>query len=155
MRSWRSTTGILHMEVLMARTSKMTGRQGVLARALCFSGLALWLAGCAAVLVGAGAGGATYAYVTGQLEQGYSASLDRTYAATLTALKRLEITVIERNKDQLGATIQARRADDTKVKVKLEAEGRDHTRVAIRVGIFGDKDVSIRINEEIRRALGR
>ena len=114
--------------------------------------LAHWLSGNRR---GGGGSGVTYSYVKGQLEQDYSVSLDEAYNASIIALEHLELILIDRKKDHLGATIEARRTDDTKITVKLESRGDENTRVAIHVGLFGDQDISRRINDEIRRALGR
>ena len=127
-----------------------------LTRALCLALLPLWLTGCLLLLVGTGAGVGTYSYVKGALEHEYPVPLDRTYNATLSAIKQLQLIVIEQKKDSLGATIVARRADDTKVSVWLEPVGAGSTRVTIRVGVFpGDRDAAIRIDNEIQRALGK
>ncbi len=113
------------------------------------------LTGCAVALVGAGAGGGvgTYAYIKGELQREYDAPLDLTWAATTRALKALEIRVVDTKKDQLGGTIDARRADDTTVKVALEPEKGNRTLVKIRVGVFGDRDASERIGNEIQKRL--
>ncbi len=121
-------------------------------------GLGLVLAllpACAVALVGAGAGTGvgTYAYVKGELQQEYDAPLDLTWAATVRALKELEIRVVDTQKDQLGGKIEARRADETAVKVALEPKMRDRTLVKIRIGIFGDRDASERIGKEIEKHL--
>ena len=118
----------------------------------------LWLvSGCAAVLVGAGAGGgiAGYSYIKGQLIQEYSASLEATWNASLAAVKDLELTVTTSQKDRLGGRIIARRPDDTRIAIDLEPHSAEVTRVKIRVGTFGDPEASARINEAIKRRLGK
>lgn len=112
------------------------------------------LTGCAVALVGAGAGAGvgTYAYVRGELQREYDAPLDLTWAATTQALKAMEIRVVEAEKDQLGGTIDARRADDTTVKVALEPKN-GRTLVKIRIGTFGDREASERIANEIQSRL--
>ncbi len=113
------------------------------------------LAGCAVALVGAGAGAGvgTYAYVRGELQREYEAPMDLTWAATTQALKAMEIRVVETEKDQLGGTIDARRADDTTVKVALEPKDGNRTLVKIRIGTFGDREASERIANEIQNRL--
>lgn len=110
------------------------------------------LTGCAVALVGAGAGG-TYAYLKGELEREYDASLAQTWAATLQALRALNVRVVDTKKDELGGEIEARRADKTKVKVALDPKASDRTLVKIRVGFFGDRDSSERIGNEIEKRL--
>lgn len=121
-------------------------------------GLGLVLAllpGCAVALLGAGAGAGvgTYAYVRGELKREYHASLDRTWGATLQALKALELRVEDTQKDRLGGNIKARRGDGTIVKVALEPKASDSTLVRIRIGTFGDRDASERIGKEIEKRL--
>ncbi len=123
-------------------------------RSLPILAISLLLTGCLAIAAGVG-GGVTYSYAKGQLEQDYGVSLDEAYNASIIALEHLELVLIDRDKDQLGATIEARRTDDTKITVKLTSRGAENTHISIRVGTFGDQDVSRRIDDEIRRALGR
>lgn len=111
------------------------------------------LSACAAVVVGTGAGAGTYAYIKGELQREYAAPLDLTYAATTQALKALEIRVAESKKDQLGGEIDARRADDTRIKIALEPKEGRRTLVKIRVGVFGDREASERIGNEIQKRL--
>lgn len=113
------------------------------------------VSGCTLFLVGAGAGGGvgTYAYVKGELSREYQANLDRTWAATLQALKALELKVAETSKDELGGTIEARRADGEKIRVTLEPKGTASTLVKIRIGTFGDREASERIGNQIAKQL--
>jgi len=124
-------------------------------RSLPVLAISLLLTGCLAIAAGVGGSGATYSYVEGRLGQDYSVSLDEAYNTPIIALEHLKLVLIDRNKDQLGATIEARRTDNTKITVKPTSRGDENTRVSIRVGTFGDQGVSRRIDDEIRRALGR
>ncbi len=110
------------------------------------------LTGCAAVLLaGAGAGIGTYAYVKGELQREYNASLDHTWAATVQSLKSLEVQVVDTQKDQFGGKIEAKLWDGRPVKLTLEPKGSGSTLVGIRVGTFGDRDTSERIGKEIEK----
>jgi len=130
-------------------------------RSLMTGGVALaflWLvSGCSAVLVGGGAGGgvAGYSYIKGQLIQEYAAPLETTWNASLAAVKDLELTVSTSQKDRLGGRIIARRADDTRIAIELEPRSAEVTTVKIRVGTFGDPEVSARINDAIKVRLGK
>jgi hypothetical protein len=114
------------------------------------------LQGCLllAVGAGAGAGAATVAYVKGELKTTYAASLNRTWDATLSALKDLRINVYSSKKDATEGDIEATKADGTKVKITLEPAGPDTTSVRIRVGTFGDEEASRVINRQIASRLG-
>jgi hypothetical protein len=110
------------------------------------------LPGCALFLAGAGAAGA-YAYVNGELRREYDAPLDPTWTATVQALKALQIQVDETQLSPSGATVAARRGDGTSVQVALEPTASDRTLARIRIGVFGDRDRSARIAEEIQKQL--
>ena len=108
--------------------------------------------GCALFVAGAGAAGA-YAYVNGELRREYAAPLDPSMAATVRALEALKIQVGETHLSPSGATIGARGGDGTKVQVALEPMASDRTLARIRIGIFGDRDRSEQIAEEIQKQL--
>jgi hypothetical protein len=114
------------------------------------------LAGCPVVLVGAGAGAGvgTVAYVRGEHSQVHAAQYEKVWSAAVNALNQMNIRVIKTEKDSLGGTITARRADDTSVAVKVEPTGTDNATVRIRVGMFGDQAASEAIQARIAAALG-
>jgi len=114
------------------------------------------LQGCVLLAVGAGAGAGvgTVAYIKGELQTTYASSLDRTWEATLGALKDLDIKVIATEKDKIKGDIEARKADGTKVKIALSQAGTGTTLVKIRVGLFGDDASSRAINGQIASRLG-
>ncbi len=118
--------------------------------------LSFMLQGCLLLAVGAGAGAgvATVSYVKGELRATYAASLDRTWEATLSALKDLQINVRSTKKDATEGDIEATKADGTKVKINLVPTGPDTTSVRIRVGMFGDEEASKTINRQIASKLG-
>ena len=119
--------------------------------------VACLLSGCAAaVLAGAaaGAGVGTAAYVEGEHTQVHGAALDRTWAATLHALKQMNLQVDQSNRDALGGTIEAKRGDGTEVKIKEQPVEDARTRVAIRIGVFGDQQGSEAIQKRIDANLG-
>jgi hypothetical protein len=122
---------------------------GMLASMLAFgSGCALFVVGAAA-----GAGAAGYAYVAGELKVTESATLNRTYDATLKAMKDLEYPVISKVKDALTAHVVARNASDKKIDINLKKLSDNATEVRIRVGTFGDENLSRTILEKIRARL--
>jgi hypothetical protein len=114
----------------------------------------LMMLGCVAV-IGAGAGAGTVAYIRGELQTTYAASFNRTWDASLAALKDLGITVYNTKKDATEGDIEATKADGTKVKINLKPTEPDTTAVKIRVGIFGDEEVSRTIGNQISKRLGK
>jgi uncharacterized lipoprotein len=118
--------------------------------------LSLNLSGCAAALLAGAAGGAavgTAAYVEGEHSQVYNANPDRTWVATLAALKEMNIRVDNSNKDALGGNIEAKRADGTDVKIKEEPVEGGKTQVKVRLGTFGDQAGSEAIQRRIATKL--
>ncbi len=118
--------------------------------------MSFMLQGCLLLAVGAGAGAgvATVSYVKGELRTTYAASLNRTWEATLNALKDLQLNVRSSKKDATEGDIEATKADGTKVKINLEPTGPDTTSVRIRVGMFGDEEASRIIDRQIASRLG-
>lgn len=114
----------------------------------------IMMQGCVAI-IGAGAGAGTVAYVRGELQTSYAAPLNKTWDASIEALKDLGITIYNTKKDNTEGDIEATKADGTKVKINLKPKGQDITEVKIRVGIFGDEEVSRTISNQIAKRLGK
>ncbi|MGD9691225.1 MAG: DUF3568 family protein [Phycisphaerales bacterium] len=119
------------------------------------AGLALTtlpLAGCLAVAAAAGAG-VGVAYVNGAVETTLDANLERASKATERALDDLKITLISGQESGVDAHYKARTADDTSVTIKLQAETDKTSSISIRVGTFGDKNLSLQILDKIKSKL--
>ncbi|MCD6319788.1 MAG: DUF3568 family protein [Candidatus Desulfofervidaceae bacterium] len=116
----------------------------------------LFLCGCAAVLVGAGATGgiAGYKFIEGELQVEYIAPYERVWQATTLALKDLNIRTEKIEKDAISGKIKARRADNTLVTIKIKNKPSGMVKVGIRVGIFGDEEASMLIKKAIDKRLG-
>lgn len=116
----------------------------------------LSLTGCGVLIgagAGAGAGATSYRFIKGELEVNYTKPYEQVWQAVNKALKDLEITIEESEKDQLDAKIKALRADGTKVVIKLKRRPSGITRVAIRVGMLGDQEAADFIERAIERNL--
>jgi hypothetical protein len=113
------------------------------------------MSGCVLFVVGAaaGAGVAGYAWVNGEIKTTESASLDRTWNATLAAMKDLEFPVTSQAKDALEADLTARNASNTSINIKLMKMDSASTEVHIRVGTFGDESMSHAILNKINSRL--
>jgi len=113
------------------------------------------LQGCALILLGGGAAGgaAGVAYAKGELEQVHAAPYDRVWDATLSALRTLNIAVSDTQKDQISAKAVGARADGTAVVVTVLPVTKDSTSVRVRIGNFGDRPTSERIQGQIAVAL--
>lgn len=114
---------------------------------------AVYLSGCAAVIIGGAAGAGTYAYIRGEMKGNENATLDRTWSATQAAMKDLEFTVTTQQKDALQARLIARTALDKKIEINLTKISDNLTEVRIRVGTFGDQTLSHTIVQSIEKRL--
>ncbi|MBW8002424.1 MAG: DUF3568 family protein [Planctomycetes bacterium] len=115
-------------------------------------GVVCFIGGCMIAAVGAGAAG-TVAYVRGDLEAVEAASLDKVYAATEAAVRKLELTVTKKSKDALSGVVVVRDAEDKKITIKLTSTAEGMTKISIRIGIFGNETKSRLIYEQMKREL--
>jgi len=120
-----------------------------------FFSLSLMLQGCVLLAVGAGAaaGVGTVAYIKGELQTTYAASLDETWDASLEALKELNLRIVSTRKGEAEGEIEAKKVGEDKVSVALSIAGPGTTLVKIRVGIFGDERESRAISKGIESKL--
>lgn len=116
---------------------------------------ALALSGGCVAIAAAGAGAGAYAYAAGDLEAHLQAPLDSVYEAGLAVMQEMGYAVRASSKDALEASIRAEQADETDVKITLEARGSDATTIAIRIGLFGDEPQSSAILRRIEDRLSR
>jgi hypothetical protein len=112
---------------------------------LTFSGCALFLIG-AGVAVGAG----SVAYVQGELKAADNVTMDKAWDGSLRAMQDLEFKVTKSQKDALAGEIVARRADGTRIIVRLKKQTDQVTEFGIRVGTFGDEALSRLIYEKVK-----
>lgn len=119
--------------------------------AICLGTSVFTLSGC--ILAAAGAGAGAVAYVRGELE----ANLDKDYNAVVeaarSALADLEFARVSENKDALKAVMISRTAMDKKVEVTIANSGKSLTSIKIRVGVFGDEQLSMSILDRIKARL--
>jgi hypothetical protein len=114
--------------------------------------------GCAFLVgtaVGGGAGVGATKYVKGEMEGSYAATMETTWVACQNALKEVGIEIYGSVKEKpTHWMLQGRSEGGEKVKVTLDALSNKVTKVSVRVGIFGDKQLSKRIHDAISRRLG-
>ncbi len=109
------------------------------------------LQGCPMILMGVGATGgvAGTTYAKGELEQVHAAPYNTVWDATLHALRTMNVALSEMQKDQISAKAVGAESDGTSVTVTVLPVTRDTTSVRVRVGTFGDRPASERIQGEI------
>ncbi len=109
--------------------------------------LIAFASGCALFAVGA----AGYAYAKGELKSTEPTPLDRTWDATVAAVKELQFPIVEQSKDALKARMVATNAEDKDIRIKLKKVADNSTELHVRVGAFGDEAVSHEILDRIRK----
>lgn len=97
----------------------------------------LLTAGCVALVVGAGAGAGTFAYVNGQLSRTYQATYEKTYAVCQDILTDMKQPLLEEKTDGTQTTIKSERLDGTPMTVRVRIIDPDWTEVSVRTGYVG------------------
>jgi uncharacterized protein YceK len=110
------------------------------------------LSGCAAVVVGGAAAGATYSYVSGWMHREYPVSLGKAYNAAVKAVNQHDLEISEKGKDITTAYIRAKGAK-REIWINLKRISRHVTKISIRVGVLGDKEAARIIHKSIEDLL--
>jgi len=118
--------------------------------------LSILTSGCTAALIGvAAAGGATYWYVRGESRTQYPQDVPAVFNAAVAVLEQdMKVPIESRSYDATVGRIRARRADDNEVKVALTLLASNVTRVAVRVGIAGDRHWNELFLDHLTKRLG-
>jgi hypothetical protein len=110
-------------------------------------------AGCGALVAGAAAGAGAVAYIRGELEATEEAPMDKVVAAAKGAVDDLQFRLISSDADAVSGKITAETARGTDIGIALERESDNVTKIRIRVGVFGDEDLSRLIHEKMKARL--
>jgi len=113
------------------------------------------ISGCAALVVGAGAGTGAYTYVNGELVRTYPARYTVAMAVCTQLLQDLGMPVKEQGSDGVQTTIVTERKDGTPMTIKVKIIGLDATEISVRTGVVGywNKDLSEKFHEYIAERL--
>ncbi|MDD5599541.1 MAG: DUF3568 family protein [Victivallaceae bacterium] len=130
----------------------------VISRVLAVFAIALAVSmssGCVVALLGlgVGAGVAGTAYYEGKLTGTVDAKPQQAQAATEAAFKELKIQQISSIGDALKAKIVGKAEKDSTVTVSVELQKDGKSRIGIRVGTFGNQELSEKIYSEINKQL--
>jgi hypothetical protein len=121
--------------------------------------------GCLGGLIVAGvaasaAGGATgYAYVRGEVPRDYPVDPVRAEAAVRATLAEMQFQEVRRERDGAKISIETHTPNNTTVMIYVTPRDKqvnvdpNVTRVAVRVGVFGDEPLSVRILNTIDKYL--
>ena len=127
----------------------MTGRKRIRAALLLLS---IWLlAGCVAVIIGAGVSAGTYTYIKGELKRSYQAKFDKTLQICIDILDDLNQPIIDKTTDGETTTIRSKRKDGTEQTIHVSIISIDWTEVSVRTGVLGywKKEISTQFHEFI------
>lgn len=123
---------------------------------LCFLFLfplaAVFTSGCVAVVAG-GVGAGTVAYVRGDLQTTLEAPHGAVYSASLRAVESLGFALVDEQQDELSGEIISRTSQDRRVRIQTKEQTSQTTDLSIRIGTFGDEELSRRILREIEANL--
>jgi len=127
---------------------------------LVFAVLTLCQAGCVLLAAGAVGGGAVAVGVSrGTVARAFDASVEATAAATQSALQDLGLPVQRPNLGRVAGEIDSTLATGEPVLITLKAEPQavpsdpPKTRVAVHVKVFGDKQFSERLLDQVSHRL--
>jgi hypothetical protein len=116
----------------------------------------LWVStGCIALVVGAGAGAGTFAYVDGKLSRTYRADYQTTYEVCKGILADMKQPVLEEKTDGIQTTIRSQRSDETPMTITVRIISPEWTEVTVRTGYIGvwKKEISKQFHEFIAERL--
>lgn len=117
--------------------------------------LAIPTAGCPAILVGTGAamGAGALVWQSGWLRGSIPEPLERVHRAAKSALGDFKVTLDSEALKPASGLVDGTMPDGRRVVVETSKAGHKETQVRIRVGIWGDQAVSLRLFEQIKKHL--
>jgi hypothetical protein len=105
------------------------------------------------LLGGVAAGTGAFVWAKGELRKVYDSGYEETRQAVRGALSEMGLQASEAEPTGSHAEWAALLEDGTEVKVEAEALTKETTRVGIRVGITGDRQLSDLFHDKVRRRL--
>ncbi len=113
------------------------------------------ITGCVALVVGAGAGAGTFAYVNGELSRTYQASYEQTHAVCRDILNDLKQPILEEKTDGIKTTLKSKRVDDTPMTVSIRIVEPNWTEVSVRTGYVGvwKREISEQFHEFVAKRI--
>jgi hypothetical protein len=109
------------------------------------------LSGC--VVVAAGAGAAGTAYVMGSLDSSVPGSPEKVVEASESVLKETDIHVVSKDATGIDGTVVGKTALDKKIEITVKRQDEKTSAISIRVGTWGDRELSQELFEKIRARL--
>ncbi len=122
---------------------------------LFLAALLLTQSGCLVAAAGAAAGAGAYAYYRGNVTDTYAVEFGEAYQASREALADMAMPVISENHQGVTGSIESSLADGTRVSISVEEKPRNlatdnhSSQVGVRIGTFGDQNLSARMQQQI------
>jgi len=111
------------------------------------------MAGCVFMVAGGAGVAGAYIWKEGNLARHYTAPMEMCWDATMTAMQSLRLKIDEQKHDRYKGSILATMHNNEKLWITLERWTDRETRVMIRAGALGDRELSERVHVEIEKAL--
>ena len=111
--------------------------------------------GCAALVVGAAAGGGTTFWLQGKLVQEVDAPLDKSVQAVKSTLESLGLDVIKETMTDVITQITSTYTDGKKIWIDVHKVSDSTSRIEVRVGMISNKDAARTILNRIVTYLRR
>lgn len=117
--------------------------------------LPLLATGCAPAFIvgGAAAGGGTMVWYRGWFKQTIDVPQNRVFRAARAALADFKVALEDETPKENSGVLDGYAADGRRVMVKTKAVGEKATRVRVRVGFWGDQELSLKILEQLKKHL--
>ncbi|MBN2316545.1 MAG: DUF3568 family protein [Sedimentisphaerales bacterium] len=113
--------------------------------------LSFILVGCTPSLVGENAA----VFSMRRLHARINSDMATVNEASVVALEKLEIKVVDKKKDVFGAKIVGKTSDEKTITIKIKPAENNSSKLIICVGTFGNEMRSRAIYEQIRKELGQ
>jgi hypothetical protein len=101
--------------------------------------------GAAAAAVGTSA----YFYIKGDLKRNYEAPMDKTWQAAVKSVEDLGLSTESKQNDAFNGVIKGKMADGKSFTVTVKRLGENLTEVGVRIGTFGNREISESIHNKI------
>ena len=111
------------------------------------------LAGCVPLLVGAAAGAGGITYARGALSLNVDATVEESHKAAVKALKNLKLFISSDELNKRDSVIKAEFANGRQAKISINAFTEISSKITVRVGFLGDRELSQLIMDAIERQL--
>ncbi|MFH1227819.1 MAG: DUF3568 family protein [Planctomycetota bacterium] len=119
--------------------------------------LTLFLGGCVAKWM---AGGETpivgvyrYDEQKFELQRNYPVDMQKAWLAVVDMTEKLQFSIGSSSRDPLSAIMNTKKSDGTPIRIAFEYITDNITAVKIKVGVYGEKDISYKIHDQLKRSL--